>query len=277
MSLRRNAGGRPAGGPPPERKAPAGPVITPQVLMVVYFLLVVVAVAMYWNMVIKANNEKQAAADSRAKAAEANIKTYKMKGGKLEIAKRLNKTVSEKLKDTAYMFLTDQSSVIPFYEEVFFPVLFSAGFGVTDETQIKVQKYTFKVNMAMNPFNTIPPSRLFDNSTDAFSVSYEPEQNGTPTEVPLDTRPTDFLTPYEIKLIKWQGSYEDVKRFVRNLQLRQNKTLFTVHCMKNAEDANIYGYRTITSWDITLSVYFINPEANASGDVPPGLPGSSSC
>jgi hypothetical protein len=278
MSSRRNAAGKPPAGPPPERKAPAGPVITPQVLMVVYFLLVAIAVGVYWNSVIKANQEKQAAADSRAKAAQANISTYKKKGAKLEIARRLNKTVGEKLKDTAYMFLTDQSSVIPFWTEVFWPVVMETGrFSFVDESALKADKYAFKINMAMNPFNTVPPSQFFENIQDFFPIQYEPEQNGTPTEVPLDTRPSDFLTPYNIKLIKFVGTYEDVKKFVRDLQLRQNKTLFTVHCMKNFEDTNGYGYRTFTQWDIALTVYFINPEAAANGDTPPGLPGSSSC
>src|SRR5688500_11458007 len=137
MSANRKPGGRPAAGPPPERKAPSGPVITPQVLMVVYFLLVVIAVAMYWNMVVKANQEKQAAAAARIQTADANIQTYTKKGKKLEIAKRLNTTVKRKLKDTAYMFMTDQSSVLPFWEEVFFPVLEAANFTYSDDTELK--------------------------------------------------------------------------------------------------------------------------------------------
>src|SRR5688572_29885284 len=108
-----------AAGPPPERKAPAGPVLTPQVLMVIYFVLIAVAVGVYIKTVVQANNEAQAAAASRVQAAEANIATYKKKGAKLEVAQHLNVTVKKKLKDTAYMFLTDQNSVIPFWEEVF--------------------------------------------------------------------------------------------------------------------------------------------------------------
>jgi hypothetical protein len=276
MSANRKPAARP-GGPPPERKAPAGPVITPGILSVIFVVLIIIAAVMYVQMVIKTNTAKQQAATSRISTADTNIKTYKTKGAKLEIAEKLNVTVKEKLKDTAYMFLTDQSSVVPFWQETFLPVLDGSQLSYGEDTKFKVDKYTFQINMAMSPFNTLPSSRLFDNIANVFPIHYEPEQGGVAVEEPLATMKPDFLTPYNIKLEGMVGTYEDVQRFVRTLQVRQDKTLFTVHCFKNKEDKNAYGFRTSSEWDIELTVYFINPEANASGDTPPGLPGASSC
>jgi len=276
MSANRKAAGRNAG-PPPERKAPAGPVITPGILSVIFVVLLGIAVVVYFQTVVKTNNEAQVAAAARKTTAETNIQTYQKKGAKLEIAEKLNVTVKEKLKDTAYMFLTDQSSVIPFWEETFFPILDSSNLSVGESSEIKASVYTFKVNMAMNPMSTLPSSQFFKDVQSIFKIAYVPEQGGVPVEEPLATMQNDFLTPYDIQLKGWVGTYEDVQRLIKHLQLRQNKTLFTVHCFKNKEDKNVYSYRTLEEWDINLTVYFINPEAQASGDTPPGLPGANSC
>jgi len=276
-SQRKPAGqGRP-GGPPPERKAPAGPVFTPQVLGVLYAIALIILVAVFWVKVVNTNVAQQQADDARKQQADANIATYKKKGSKLEIAKQVNTTVATKLKNTSYMFLTDQTSVLPFWEDVFFPLLRASNLTWSDQTKIKVDPYTFKLNMAMSPFNTLPHSGLFDDAVKIFPIHYDPEQGGVPIEEPIDTMEPAFLTPYTITLEKFNGTYEQVKRFVKELQVKQNKTLFTVHCFKNDEQSDFFGYRTTSDWTIVLTVYFINPEATASGDSPPGLPGASSC
>jgi hypothetical protein len=278
MSSQRKPQGRPAGGPPPERKAPAGPMLTPQVLMVIFFLVIAIGIAVWYNQVVKAGQAKVAAAEQRVTTADANIKTYRTKGGKLPVARELNTAVREKLHDVSYMFMTDQTSVMPFWEETFFPVLTNSRLQQTEDSKIKVETtYEYQLNMAMDPFNTIPGSSLFDAAWDVFDLKYHPEQNGQPVDQPLDTRPADFLSPYTFKLEKWGGTYEDVKDFIRQLQVKQDKTLFTVHCFKNTEDKNIYGYRTSSQWDIFITVYFVNPEANANGDTAPAQPGSESC
>jgi type II secretory pathway pseudopilin PulG len=268
---------RKAAGPPPERKAPTGPVVTPGMLSVGFVIIIIIAVVAYFQTFVKDQTAKQQAATARASSAEANIKTYTTKGNKLAIAETLNVTVKEKLKDTAYMFMTDQSTVIPFWQETFLPILSSSNLYPGEDAKIDADDYVFQLNMAMNPFGTLPSSQFFENAEQDFGIAYLPEQGGVPIEEPVATMQSDFLTPYNIELTGWRGSYQDVQRFVRHLQLRQNKTLFTVHCFKNKEDKNVYGYRTDAEWDIQLTVYFINPEAQASGDAPPGLPGESSC
>ena len=98
-----------------------------------------------------------------------------------------------------------------------------------------------------------------------------------PIEEPLDTRPTAFLEPYPITLKDFRGTYEDCKKFVEDLQTAKDDVLITVHCLKNEDGDNEYGYRTVAYWTMRLTVYFMNPEAPASGDRPPEPPGSQSC
>src|SRR6185436_1873641 len=239
MSSTRRPQGR-AGGPPPERKAPAGPVLTPQILMVVYFIILLIGGIWYYNSVIKKSQEQLAAASARVTTAQTAKKTYDIKRGKLDMARHLNTSMRDKLRDVAYRFMTDQTSMLPFWEETFFPILDASRLTQTEDSKIKSDVYTFHINMAMDPFNTLPRSAAFDNEDDVFKIAYHPEQNGQPIDTPLDTRPTDFLSPYSIEMVDWAGTYEDVEDFIRRLQEKQNKTLFTVHCYKNKEDKNVY-------------------------------------
>src|SRR5438105_11910707 len=120
MSSQRRQAGRPAAAPPPERKAPAGPVITPQILSVFFFIVLVIAVWVMISTVVKKGETQVSAANARKTTAEANAATYKKKGARLEVAKKLDKVVRDKLHDTAYMFMTDQSSMIPFWDDTLF-------------------------------------------------------------------------------------------------------------------------------------------------------------
>jgi hypothetical protein len=276
MAANRGKGGRPAG-PPQEKKAPAGPVLTPQVLGVIIFVLLVIGVSMYYTMVIKKSNETKATISSNITTAQTNAQTYEKKGKKLEIARKLNTAVRDKLKTVAYMFMTDQNSVIPFWEDEFFPILDSSNLTPSGDSKIWVEEYTFQINMAMTPFETLPPSTLFENAEDTFPIQYHGEKGGVPETEPIDTRPGTFLTPYQIKLEKFVGTYEDVKDFIEDLQVKQNKSLYTVHCFKNDEAENFGLIRTFSAWDIALTVYFINLDSGASGDQPPAPPGSESC
>jgi hypothetical protein len=276
MSSTRNQK-KPAAGPPPERKAAAGPVLTPQVLLVICLLILIIGAVFYSTQIVKKSNDALAALDSRINQAKTQKDTYTKKKKKLEIARKLNTTVREKLQTVTYMFLTDQDSMIPFWEDDFFPVLSSSQLFGSGEAQFKVKEYAFNINMAMKPFNTLPPNRFFEDAANVFPIQYHGEQNGVPEDTPLDTRPKDFLTPYTIKMEKFRGTYKDVRDFVETLQRKTNKVFYTVHCFANDESKNVPLYRTSTEWTITITVHFINPEASASGDEPPTPPGAESC
>jgi hypothetical protein len=266
-----------AGAPPPERKAAPGPVLTPQVLLVICLLILIAGVIFYATQIVKKSNEKLAALDSRINTAKTQKDTYTKKRGKLEIARKLNTTVREKLQTVTYMFMTDQDSMIPFWEDDFYPILAATPLAGSAEATFKVDKYIFNINMAMKPFNTLPPSRFFEDANSVFPIQYHGEQNGVPEDTPLDTRPKDFLTPYTVKMEKFRGTYKDVRDFVETLQRKTNKVFYTVHCFANDEGKNIATFRTSTEWTIVFTVYFINPEASASGDDPPSPPGAESC
>ncbi len=275
MSSTRNQR-KPAGGPPPERKSAPGPVITPQVLGVVFGLILIIGVIVYITQVVQKSNQKIQALDSQITQFQTQKQTYEKKKAKLEIARKLNTTVREKLQTVTYMFMTDQSSMVPFWEDQFLPILLRSPLSQSIG-KIEVEDYTYHINMAMQPFNTLPPGAFFDAAVENFPIVYEGEQNGVPEDTPLDTRPPDFLTPYTITLSEWRGTYEDVQKFVKELQTKTNKYLYTVHCFANDDSTNAAFFRTTTEWTIVITVYFINPEASASGDDPPSPPGSESC
>jgi len=132
--------------------------------------------------------------------------------------------------------------------------------------------------MAMSPFRTLPRSQFFENAETLFPIHYVGEKNGVPIETAVDTRPGVFLEPYHITLEKWYGTYEDCASFIEDAQQSElQDIMMTVHCLKNDEGDNFGIWRTVTAWDIVLTVYFMNPERTASGDEPPSPPGSETC
>lgn len=275
MSSQRKPQGRP--GPAPERKAAAGPVVTPQVLGVIYLVIIIIGVAVYWTNVVKKSADDKIALESAINTANKNHDVYQAKKTMLPVAQELNKTVRQKLEEVQYMFLSDQTSMVPFWLDDFYPLLEKSGLGSGENTKFKVDKYTFHMNMAMAPFETLPASNFFEDPVAAFPVEYHGEKDGKPTDVPMDTRPGSFLFAYNIEMQNFVGTYKQVHDFIEDLQKNKDRKFYTVHCMANKKDKNVYSYRTITEWTISFTVYFCNPEASASGDAPPALPGASKC
>lgn len=262
-------------GPPPEKKQAKGPVVTPQALGILFGIILIVGIAVYYFMVIKENTEKQDQLRGQITQTESQIQTYKKKGARLQDAISLNTALREKLNMLDYLFLQDQGSILPFYENTLLPLIESSTLEMGTIEPLEV--YNFRINMAMSPFNTIPAVGGIEEPQNQFTISYEPEQGGTPTETPVTTSPSSFLTPYSLRLTEFSGTYEDVIKFVRKLQTDRNARLITVHCIRNDEGNNSTFYRTSTTWDMVITVYFMNPEQNASGDMPPSPPGSQTC
>ncbi len=278
MSSRRKA--PPAGkapGAPKESKAIKGPIITPQALGIVFAIAALIILGVMISNNNKANAEI-ASIGQQIKSEEANITTYTTKGKKKDEADKLNKALKTKLNSLDYLFLDDDSSLVPFWEQTLLPLI-DQDMQPTGESKIFADTHTFQINMAMRPFDTLPTGRFFDNSADVFKIHYEPEQNGQPIETPIDTRPTKFLEPYSVRLEGFRGSYTDVKNFVKHLQMaRQKDTLIVVHCLRSDESKNNVGaFQADTEWKIQLTVYFMNSERPAEGDAPPAAPGSKSC
>jgi cell division protein FtsL len=265
-------------GPRPEKKSGgAGFEITPQVLMVVLAIILVIGIVVYWQMVISKFNSEIDQTDQSIAAEERKITTYRTKGAKLEAAQELNQTLREKLNTINYLFLHNQDSIVPFFENTFLPIIANSRLDPTADSKIEVEEYTFQINMAMEPFNTLPSTRFFENAEDIFPIKYIGEKNGNPETDPISTEPSSFLEPYEITLTDWGGTYEDVKDFVEHVQTAEDDILITIHCMINDDGNNVGWYRTWTTWTIAMTVYFMNPAGTATGDNPPGAPGSRSC
>lgn len=269
---------RKPGGPGPERKAAVkGPVVTPQALGIVFFLIIVVGVIVFWQMVVVKFNNQITTLNNTINQTRSQIETYKKKGSMLTEAKDVNSAIREKLNTLDYLFLVDQDSIVPFFEDTLLPLISTSQLRPTADSKLEVDKYIFKINMAMEPFNTLPSSTLFENAEDVFGIEYQGEKDGQPVDTVLNTQPPAFLTPYQIKMTKFGGTYENVKQFIEDIQTKRNAVLITVHCFKNDKSENYGLYRTMTVWDIVMTVYFMNPEAQASGDNPPDPPGAKTC
>jgi len=268
---------RKPGAPPPERKAMKGPVVTPQALGIVFFIILVIGAIVYYNSVVVKFNEKMSALEAQANQTQSQIQTYEKKQAMLDEAKSVNSALREKLNTLDYLFLFSQDSIVPFFEDTLIPMIFASRLRATGDSILEVPEYTFKINMAMSPFNTLPSSNLFENAQDLFKLEYEGEVNGQAPEGPINTQPSDFLTPYSIKLIKFAGTYEDMQHFIEDIQTKRNDVLITIHCFKNDSGSSYGLYRTVTAWDVAMTVYFMNPEATASGDNPPEPPGARTC
>jgi Tfp pilus assembly protein PilO len=269
--------GRKPGAPPPERKAVKGPAVTPQALGIVFFVILVIGIIVFYNtVVVKFKNQLQAL-EAQANQTTSQIQTYKQKGEMLDEAKAVNSALREKLNTLDYLFLFNQDSIVPFFENTLFPMIETSRLRTTADSKLEVPEYTYKINMTMTPFNTMPASTYFENPQDLFKIEYVGETNGAPPEGPTKTEYPAFLTPYSIKMVKFGGTYEDVKDFVESVQTKRNDVLITIHCMKN-DSGDSYGlYRIVTTWDLQLTVYFMNPEASATGDNPPEPPGAKTC
>ena len=275
MSSKPEAGAQ--AGPPPERKTPAGPVITPQILGIVFGVILLVGIIAYYQMVtVKYRNELSALTASVSQKQQ-TIDTYTKKGALKDEADEVNKTLKAKLGSLGYLFLEDQNSVIPFWESTFLPMILNGALQPGPNTIITVQDYKFYINMAMNPFQSLPQTGLIDNMSKFFPIEYQGERDGVPTDDPLDTTPNQFLMPYTIEVEGLRGTYENAMKFVETVQRSKADEFITVHCIKNDEKESFGLFRTTTEWTIIFTVYFMNPEAQATSPDPPGLPKSESC
>ncbi len=269
--------------PPPEQSAPKQPLITPQVLGVV-FLILIIAFAVWTNSHKNKLNNEIARLENSKTTLQAQIDTYIKKGGKLETAKRVKHALNEKLGTLDYLFLQTQDDMIPFWEDTFAPLVLQSGYlQRTADSAITVDDYSYNINMAMTPFETIPAGGIpIEDKPSRFPLVYLPESNGNPITTPIDSRQSSFLHPYNITLEGWYGTYEDVMRFTRSIQQgtsrKMTDKLFTIHCIATDGDPdNSSIIRRAQTWTIRMTVYFINPEKAASGDTPPDPPGAYSC
>jgi hypothetical protein len=270
-------GGKPGAkpGPAPERKGGGakGPIITPQVLGIALFLILIIAISVYWKSVVVSSNTKMQELSSQIASSNANIATYNKKIARLAGAKEVDVALRAKLGKLDHLFLSDQTSLMPFFEHDLLPILDSSRL---QGWVVKVQEFTYEINMAMSPFDTLPTHFIKDPRS-VFKMKYIGEANGKAPDGPRDTRPTTFLKPYTITVEECTGTYEEMQDFIKHLQQNNKIKLVTIHCVKNDEGKNVRYFRTSSTWKMMATIYFMNPDAAAVGNDPPEAPGSKTC
>jgi hypothetical protein len=268
MSSTRKQAAAPAAGAkgkaPVDRKPPA-PIFTPLNVGIVLVIIIVAAVAFFWKSVYLAKTAEIASVNSQIQAQKTQNDVYKKKASMLGTATEINKVMDSKLKQEKKYFLNGQQDLVTFFNGWFADMLWTNGIN-SFKAEIE-PKITFKVSWKSDPIETLPQ---LENAIDMFSWEYSGE-GGADAAAPSTNYP-DFITPMTIKLTEFNLTYEQMRRLIDNMQ--RNLTYFvTVHAFKNTGgDDNQYGFRTRSKYELLFTVYFMNPEGAASGDVPKGMP-----
>ncbi len=254
----------PAKRPPAERKPPK-PIFTPLNVGIVLAIIILVSIGVFWKSVYIAKTAEIDTLNARIQQQKRTNEVAKKKAAMLPTAKELNAVMDKKLEDEQRFFLKGQDDIVSFFEEWFLDILlnhdiYTATVGVEPDIE-------FKVSYKMNPIETLPP---IQDAVSLFKWKYIGEGTGTGE---VSTRMANFLEPMHIKLSEFAMTYEQLRRFIRNLQT--DATYFvTVHGFKNTgADENVYSFRTISTYEMYMTVYFMNPEGMVSGEVPAGMPG----
>jgi len=251
-------------GAAPERKPPK-PIFTPLNVGIVFVIIIVVSIALFWKSVYTAKTAEITTIQSETASVRRQNEVYRKKAEMLPKAEQINKVMDDKLQEEQKYFLRGQDELVDFFEEWFLDVLMTNGiYSATVEIKPEI---VFKVSWLMDPIETLPP---LENAVDLFKWEYIGENTGTGEVV---QRYPNFLEPLTIKLSDFTMSYEQLKRFVENLQTDSTR-MVTVHAFQNSGgDDNTYSFRTFSVYELVFTVYFMNPEGTTSGEVPPGMPG----
>ena len=256
--------GKPAGRAPAERKPPK-PIFTPLNVGIVFAIIIIAAIGMFWKSVYIAKTAEIDSINGRIQQQKRTNEVKQTKALMLPTAVDVNTVMDSKLLQEQRYFLKGQDDIVNFFELWFLDVLMNHDiYSATIEIEPDIE---FKVTYAMDPIETLPP---LADAVDLFSWKYIGEGTGTGE---VATRMANFLEPMHIRITEFSMTFEIFGRFVENLQ-RDLSYFVTVHGFKNTGgDDNIYTYRTISKYEIYITVYFMNPEGLVSGEVPPGMPG----
>lgn len=254
----------PTGRAPAQRKPPK-PIFTPLNVGIVFAIIIIASIGVFWKSVYIAKTAEIDSINGRIQQQKRTNEVKQTKALMLPTAVDVNAVMDSKLEVEQRYFLKGQDDIVSFFELWFLDVLMNHDiYSATIEVEPDIE---FKVTYAMEPIETLPP--LVD-AVDIFTWEYIGEGSGTGE---VSSRMTNFLEPMHIKITEFMMSYENLLRFVKDLQT--DSTYFvTVHGFKNSGgDDNIYTYRTISKYELYITVYFMNPEGLVSGEVPPGMPG----
>jgi hypothetical protein len=111
-----------------------------------------------------------------------------------------------------------------------------------------------------------------------FTWSYSQRNEGDkePEAPEILGLPEAFIQPLNIHLEEVPLTYEELRRFIRNLQQHAG-ILFTVHCFKNDSGKNAGFLRVTSEYEMDFTIYFMDPNKSATSDSPEGMPGTETC
>ncbi len=256
---------------------PKQPLFTPQTVGIVFAILLVISVVVFYKGFYEKKVQEIAALEGQINTQQQSNETYKRKAAKLDTAQSVKGIMDQKLEEVQPFFIMDQDEMREFLFYTFPDVLVRSNI---DPYSIKTEmEFLYKLPWYFDsPFETIPDWADPEEATDMFDWDYQARTEG---EKEPETKealgvPASFIQPFKIHLEEVPLTYEQLKRFIKNLQQHGGK-LFTVHCFKNDSGSNAGFLRVTSNYEMELSVYFMNPTQAASGETPEGMPGSETC
>ncbi len=265
MSSTRKQAGQPAAkGKAPVDRKPAAPIFTPLNVGIVLVIIILASIGFFWKSIYIAKTAEIDTVNGQIEAQKRQNEVYQKKAEMLPKAEQIKSIMTKKLQQEQKYFLKGQEDLMNFFEQWFLDVLMGHGI-YTAKVEI-APEIVFKISYAASPIETLPP---LTDAIDLFAWEYIGEGTGDGT---VSTKMPEFLSPLTITLTEFTMTYEELKRFVKDLQT--DSTYFvTVHAFRNTGgDDNQYGFRTVSQYEMIFTVYFINPEGTTAGEAPPGMP-----
>jgi len=238
-------------------------------VLIVFVVIIVVSLLTYWKAVYAAKTAEIASVKSSIQQQIRQNEIYKKKASMLAEATKVNEVMDEKLKTDQKYFILGQQGVIDFFDN-WFVDLFWRNPNI-DRMSIEIKPdQIFTISWKMKPMQTLPDIQGAEEALwKFFKWEYVGEGTGT-GEVGAPSG--NFLEPLTITLDLANTSYEELRKFIEELQTNRSY-LVTVHAFKNSGDSdNVYSYRTRSKYTLVFSVHTMYPEGVASGDVPAGMP-----
>ncbi|OGK11151.1 MAG: hypothetical protein A2Y63_04925 [Candidatus Riflebacteria bacterium RBG_13_59_9] len=235
---------------------------------VVFAIVILATIGVYWKSVYIAKTAEIDSTKATIERQRQQNEVYRKKALALPEAEKINRVMDAKLAEEKKYFLPGQEEIVRFFDEWFLDALMNNGiYSAKVEIEPDV---TFKISWLMSPMETLPG---LADAADMFGWEYIGEGSGSGE---VTTLYPNFLEPMTITVTEFTMTYEQMRRFIEELQT-DSTYLVTVHAFKNTGDSdNIYGFRTLSVYEIVFTVYFMNPEGAATGDVPAGMPGDMS-
>ncbi|MEP0813806.1 MAG: hypothetical protein HRF49_03960 [bacterium] len=269
---------------PPAKGKPEAPIkqpiFTPQNMVILFGVLAVVFFLVFFKGFYQTKVKEIATLDDEITKQQELNATYQRKAAKLAEAEYIKEVMDEKLESVQFKFFKNQDDILEFFKTVLFDLLVRSNI---DPYTIELDfDYEFVMPWYIDdPIETMPDWIDPDKVAELFSWKYISKPEGQdPSKKPEGGDaigvPDTFIKPLPITIKKIRTTYEGMKRLIENMQ-RGKGYLYTVHCFKNDSGENSGLLRVFTDFEMEITIYLMNPNQNATGDTPEGMPGAETC